>query len=183
MSPIVNHVAEMRDLHGQTVTKFGLDQTGKITYQFNSQGWRNNQDYVFVPRHVFFGNSSVFGIGVDCDQIFASMFEQSYNLGLAAQYNNRDIVTSILNFVHSSWYDSQAKLAVIWSERHPEHVLDCYNQVRHLNLKHFFCGPLPVDDANCWTMIPKIDQDASDTHMGPKTHKLFSKILCTVFNQ
>lgn len=183
MSPILNHVAEMRDCSGHTVDKFGKDQTGKIKYQFNQQGWRSTQDYTFVPRHVFFGNSSVFGIGVDHSQIFASMFEQSYNCGLAANYNNQDIVNSVLNFASSAWYDPQANLAVVWSERNPEQMLDCYRRVGHLHLKHFFCGPVPVNEKNCWPMIPVVDQDVTGTHMGPRTHRLFYKILCTVFNQ
>lgn len=173
----------MRDCSGQTVDKFGLDQTGKIQYQFNQQGWRDNQDYTFVPRHAFFGNSSVFGIGVDHHNIFASMFEQSYNCGLAAQYNNQDIVDSILAFANTAWYHPQVKMAVVWSERNPEHMADCYRQIQHLDLQNFFCGPLPVDARNCWAMIRMIDHDVSGTHMGPQTHRLFYKILCTVFNQ
>jgi len=182
MSFVINHVQEMYDLRNTIVSKFGKDQTGQITYQFNNQGWRNNVEYDFTPEYAFFGNSSVLGIGVDNNQIFASKFQNSYNCGLAVNYTNQDIVTSIVNFSNSVWFNKKIKMAVIWTDRNSEDIVQCYNQVKDLNLKNFFCGA-PVDDKNCWAMIPQIDKDISGTHMGPATHQLFFRILCSVFSR
>ena len=177
----INHIQEMYNLRNQTLNKFGKDQTGQITYQFNSQGWRNSYEHNFVPQYAFFGNSSVLGIGVHRDQIFTSMFEDSYNCGLAVNYTNQDIATSILNFINSDLFDPQVKIAVVWTDRNPEQIVHCYNQVKDLNLKNFFCGT-SIKKENCWAMIPQIDKDVSGTHMGPATHRLFFKFLCNVFN-
>lgn len=181
MSSAVNEVGPMYSLRGRAIDKFGLDQTGRITYQFNNQGWRNHKDYDFVPAYVFFGCSSVFGIGVEQKQIFSSMFVDHFNCGLAGQYTNHDIAMSILNFVHSSgFFDHKVKMAVIWTDRNPELLYDCYSKVKNLDLRHFFCGR-SIEDKHCWPMIAAQDTDASGTHMGPATHHQFYKVLCAIF--
>lgn len=169
-------------LRSQVVDCLGKDQTGKIQYQFNSQGWRGNYEYNFVPDYAFFGSSSVLGIGVDQSQIFPSLFDRSHNYGLAVDYTNQDIVDSIIDFVSSELYSDQTKLAVVWTDRNPDMIRSSLPLFDHLNIVHFFCGE-KMPGAHSWSMIANLDSDVSDTHMGPKTHQMLHKILCSIFKQ
>lgn len=162
--------------------QLGKDQTGKIQYQFNSQGWRSEYEYDFVPHHAFFGSSLVLGIGVKQKQIFPSLFESSHNYGLATEYTNQDIVDTILDFVDSEFYSPQTKLAVVWTDRNPDIIETEWHNFQHLNITHFFCGT-PIPSSCSLPMIKNFDYDVSKTHMGPKTHQIFYKTLCNLFKQ
>lgn len=175
-------VKNLWELRSQTVNELGKDRTGKIQYQFNSQGWRCNYDYDFAPDHAFFGSSLVLGIGVQQHKTFAGLFDRSHNYGLATKYTNQHIVDTILNFVNSELYLPSVKMAVVWSERDPEIINNSWHLIEKFDIKHFFCGQ-PRVGRNCWAMIKSIDYDASGTHMGPETHRTFYKILCSLFKQ
>lgn len=161
----------------QTVSKFGLDQTGLIEYHFNEQGFRNRRDYTFQPQQVFFGCSHVFGIGVPEDQVFSSYFPESHNYGLAGTYDDHDTDQLIERFVASDWYHTDLPCVVVWKK----HSGLAKKWIRD-NFWHFFCAdPLTLD--RCYPMIPDQDRDVSATHAGPITHRFIGKILCQCLSQ
>jgi len=178
----INVVPEMLEHCGKTLTSFGLDQTKSITYTFNHQGFRSNTDFKSVPDYAFFGCSLVLGIGVPIGDTFASQFTNSQNYGVAGTYTNADIFENIKNFINSPLYQPTTCMAVFWTDRDPEMLDSYYHELNNISLIHFFCGtPLPY--TNCYSMVPNIDYDVSNTHIGPTTHKFIYKILCALFNQ
>ena len=160
------------------VDHYGLDQTKLIKYHINSQGFRSLTEYDYVPDYEFFGCSLVFGIGVEIEDIFASKFSNAHNYGLAGTYTNLEIYQTILNFINSNVYSPSTKLCVVWKDQTD---LTLCEQLEKYNIVQFFC--------NCalkksyYSMIKQVDSDVSNTHMGPNTHLLFSRLLCTIFNQ
>lgn len=179
---MINHVPDMYNLHGQTVYKFGRDCTGHIEYQFNQQGFRSNINFDTAPQCALFGCSSVFGIGVQNKDIAASLLPDTYNFGLAGNYDNADIHQTIVNYLDSKLYSPQTKLCVVWTDRDQDTLHDLVNDLAAVDLHHFFCGEV-VPNKNCFKFVKTLDQDASLTHMGPKTHKFFAKTLWALFKQ
>lgn len=178
---IVNFNKGMMRFAGQTVNTFGLDQTGQINYTFNTQGFRSNKDYNFVPDYAFFGCSLVFGIGVDIDNVSASLFKNSQNYGLAGQYTNQDIYNTCMNFVKSKLCNDTTTKIVVWANRN-ENLNSYYKNLQRYNFMNFFCDHM-LSHANCWPMIQTIDHDASSTHMGVKSNVIFYKTLCQLIKK
>lgn len=179
---MINHVPEMYNLRGQTVSQFGLDCTGNIEYCFNQQGFRSNVNFDRVPQCVLFGCSSVFGIGVDYTHTTASLIPDCYNLGLAGKYNNNDIHQTIVSYLDSELYSPKTKLCVVWADRDQDIIQNLVTDLNTVNLYHFFCGDV-VPGQSCFKFVKNLDHDVSHTHMGPKTHAAFAKMLWVLFNQ
>lgn len=178
---IVCHVPGMSQYRGQQVDKFGKDTSGQIQYTFNQQGFRHHADYNASPSVAFFGCSLVFGVGVAQHQITASYYPNSHNYGLAGQYDNSDTYQIIKKFTASHLYNNTPMITV-WHSRDSENLDQYYDDLKNLPMYHFFCGtPLPYQ--NCFGMIKNVDQDVSQTHMGPASHQLFYKITCALLNQ
>lgn len=171
----------MQKCQGLTVDTFGKDTTGKVLYTFNKQGFRSQIDYVTSPSVAFFGCSLVFGVGVDQDKITTSYFTNSHNYGLSGQYNNQDTYQIIKKFTASQFYNN-TPMIVVWHSRDSENLNQYYDDLKSFNIYHFFCGQ-KLQAPNCFAMVQNIDADVSGTHMGPKTHKLFFIIVCTLLNQ
>ena len=165
---------------GQTLDKFGKDQTGTVEYCINKQGWRSEYEYNFVPSYAFFGCSIVFGIGVPESQRFSNLFERSHNYGLAGRYGNADIAETIQEFVNSEWYTPQVKMAVVWTSRDEDTIDEHWHKIENYAIQHFFCG---YAKERGYPMIRPLDADASGTHMGPKSHSFLNKVLCANFSQ
>lgn len=166
----------------QTLTQFGKDTTGKISYTFNQQGFRSDKDYNFVPTYAFFGCSLVFGIGVPIEKVFTNLFNNSQNYGLSGEYNNDSVFDVINSYLKSNIYSSSTKLAVVWTDRNEENLDSYYHSLNEYNIIHFFCGKkLPYN--KCYPILANIDLDVSNTHMGVKSHYAFYKTLCSLFNQ
>ena len=70
---------KMFSLSGQTVDKYGLDKTGQINYTFDKYGFREGNDYDQKPDYVFFGASTLAGIGVTEQKRFSRYFDNSWN--------------------------------------------------------------------------------------------------------
>ena len=172
MPTVVNHVKGMYENKGTTVNKFGLDQSGLVSYQFNQQGFRSDVDYNFAPEQAFFGCSYTFGIGVPLAQVFTSAFPGSHNYGLAGDYNDDDTAQIIEKFTLSDVYHTKLPCVVIWKKK-SELAKHWVGQ----NFWHFFCGDV-LPHVNCYKVIPNQDIDVSKTHAGPATHALMSKIIC-----
>jgi len=177
----MNHVPDMKKCQGLTVDTFGKDTTGKVLYTFNKQGFRSQIDYVTSPSVAFFGCSLVFGVGVDQDKIATSYFKNSHNYGLAGKYDNRDTYQIINAFVNSSLYDN-TPIVVVWHSRDSENLDQYYHKLTDLDIYHFFCGE-KLQYPNCFSMIKNIDQDVSETHMGPASHRMFYKSVCALLNR
>jgi hypothetical protein len=179
---VSNHVPGMSQHKGQTINRFGLDQTGTINYQFNQQGFRAPVNFNFVPDYAFFGCSLVFGVGVQYDCAFPTMFAQSHNYGLAGEYNNDDIFLIIENYLNSNVYNSLTKKFVCWADRNTENIDNYSNQLSQQGFIQLFCGDT-MPYKNCFAMLSNIDVDASHTHMGTNTHLTIYKLLCSLFNR
>jgi hypothetical protein len=171
----------MQKCQGLTVDSFGKDTTGKVLYTFNKQGFRSQFDYVTSPGVAFFGCSLVFGVGVDQDKITTSYFINSHNYGLTSKYDNQDIYQIIKKFTASHLYNN-TPMIVVWHSRGNENLNQYYDDLKSFNIYHFFCGQ-KLQAPNCFAMVQNIDTDVSETHMGPKTHKLFFKTVCALLNQ
>jgi hypothetical protein len=179
---IKNTISGVWEQRGKTLCRYGKDQTGKITYRFNNQGFRANRDFDFIPSYAFFGCSLVFGIGVSLENTFANLFGNSHNYGLGGQYLNQDSYQHLQKFLLMPWYKDEIKIAVFWTDRDADNLDRYYQQLKQPNILHFFCGKvLPYDQ--CYQMMPNLDLDVSGTHIGPKTHMIMYKILCNLFNQ
>jgi hypothetical protein len=179
---ILNNVSGMRQHQGRSIKKFGKDCTGLVTYHFNKQGFRGNKDFDFVPDYAFFGCSLVFGIGVTQENIFPSFFERSHNYGLAGNYDNHDIMQVMQNFLSSDLYHKDTHIAVVWHERDQDSLLDFYRNLSGYKIQHFYCGT-GLSEPRCHSFPLQLDHDVSSSHPGPKTHKMFSKMLCALFDR
>lgn len=170
---LINHNTQMFEHRNQTLVRFGLDQTGSVGYNFNSQGFRGSYEFDFMPDHAFFGCSLVFGIGVPEEKTFAYLFDRSHNYGLAGTYNNTEIMRSLQDFIESDLYSPRVKMVVVWHRRNDEKLLEFYDNLRsYTNLLHFFCGQ-ELPHQRCFKCVSNFDLDVSGTHMGAKTHQIF----------
>jgi len=179
---IKNTISGVWEQRGKTLCRYGKDQTGKITYRFNNQGFRANRDFDFIPSYAFFGCSLVFGIGVEQNQTFPFLFNNSHNYGLAGDYDNHDIMMVLEKFLSSGMFSLKTKIAVVWHSRDSECLEQFYNQLRDYNIEHFYCGT-PLKYLRCHAFPRQLDQDVSGTHPGPKSHKVFGQMLCAIFDQ
>jgi hypothetical protein len=171
----------MQKCQGLTVDTFGKDTTGQVLYTFNQQGFRSQIDYMTCPSVAFFGCSLIFGVGVDQDKITTSYFTNSHNYGLAGKYDNQDTYQTIKKFTVSCLYNN-TPMIVVWHNRDNENLNQYYDDLKSFNIYHFFCGQ-KLQLPNCFAMVQNVDSDVSGTHMGPKTHKLFFKIVCNLLNR
>jgi len=164
---------------GQTVNKWGKDRTGLITYQINNQGFRSADDYVDSPSYAFFGNSFIFGVGVPVTETLSSHFDLSQNYGLAGWYMNHHSVTNLTQFVNSDLFTSNTRIIFGWAKR-TESIEQMVQQVDqmvpnviHIRFDKTYSGAITSDPAV--DLGPKIDNDVSGTHPGPKTYQLWAK--------
>ena len=182
--PIDNCNAPLYNIRGQTVKTWGLDNTGLITYSINAQGFRNKNNYSDCPTYAFFGNSSIFGIGVNEDQILSSQFNNSQNFGLAGEYLNKDSVTNLENFLSSPLYNKEVKIAFFWVEREgQEDISKLITYVDSLDKNIINVSQTKKKYPGAVHLMPSIDSDVSRTHPGPKTHKVWPKTLDLLFNR
>lgn len=160
---------------GQTVQKWGKDSTGLIEYQFNQQGFRSCVDYDFSPDYAFFGNSIVFGVGVELSQTLVSQFGCSQNYGLSGTYMNHHSVTNLHNFICSKLYNNRTKIVFFWVDR-DEPIDSMIQQVNDLvsGVLHISSGKKRTGAIN---LMPHKDHDVSGTHPGPLTHKMWAKTI------
>jgi hypothetical protein len=169
-------------IRGQTVDKWGKDQTGAIKYKINNYGFRSSKEYDWVPDYAFFGSSSVFGIGVDEDKCLVSYFDNAQNYGIAGNYLNNDSVVNLTNFVNSPIYNN-TKIIFFWTERAQHEDIACLiDQVNQVvdHVIHISQGKKYPGAIN---LMPQIDFDVSNTHPGPKTHKLWAKTIKLLLNE
>jgi len=177
---IINHLDHMIQQRGQTLSTFGKDSTGKISYQINDQGFRGAKNFDVAPDYAFFGCSLVFGIGVPEKQTFPYLFENSQNYGLAGQYNNHDVMQVLEKFLQSDLYNNKTHVAVVWHARDSDCLEDFYFKLKSYNIIHFFCGK-PLNYQNCYPAPPNQDFDVSGTHYGINSHRILWKTLCALF--
>lgn len=157
--------------------RWGKDQTGTIEYHFNEQGFRGYQSYNWIPDHAFFGNSSVFGIGMPADQILVSYFPQAHNYGLAGTYMNWHSVENLKRFVASPCCQDHTKIVFVWIDRPGEEsvpeLIDQVNAIRS-NVLHISMGERYQLATN---LMPSVDLDVSGTHPGPRSHQIWARTI------
>lgn len=164
-----------------TLRQWGKDRTGLIEYQFNQQGFRSHADYTTVPDYAFFGNSIVFGVGVDLCDTLTAQFDHSQNYGLSGCYMNHHSVTNLQRFVTSSLYSVNTKIVFFWIDR-DEPIDNQIQQVNQMvnNILHISSG---IKRSGTINLMPKIDTDVSGTHPGPATHKMWAKTIQLLLNR
>jgi len=167
------------DARGTTVTRWGKDQTGTINYKLNNQGFRGDQDYDRSPSYAFFGSSAIFGIGINNKDILVNQFDNSQNYGLAGEYLNQDSITNLKNFLKSNLY-TNTRIVFFWVERNNEDIPTLVKYIDALapNVLHISQGPQYPGLIN---LMPQIDQDVSNTHPGPQTHRLWANTIKALF--
>lgn len=177
----------------QTLDKYSYDRSGQIEYSFNSNGFRDSE-FTFDPEYVFFGCSSVFGVGIQAHERFSSYFANSYNLGLetddstkfdlTAPYSNTDILETIYSYYEMMREPPGCKMAVVWTDRDHEPIdllIGRCNKEIPYKIYHFKVGKHNSEFAI--NLAAQVDQDVSKTHAGPKTHKLWRYQISKTFNQ
>lgn len=166
---------------GQTVRQWGKDTTGLVEYKINDQGFRSPYNYDAVPDYAFFGNSIIFGVGIEQTQTLVSKFENSHNYGLSGNYMNHHSVTNLQQFVASELYNGQTKIVFFWIDR-TEPINDMINQINDLipGVLHVSSGKPRRGAIN---LMPQIDSDVSGTHPGPKTHLMWAKTIKLLLNR
>lgn len=178
---ILNCFEPAYNARGQTVDKWGKDQTGLISYRFNNQGFRSDSDYNWTPDWAFFGSSVIFGVGIPVQHILASRFRNSHNYGLSGAYMNHHSVTNLQNFIASPYYSPNTQIVFFWIDRPgEEEIPPLITQVNLMvpNVLHISQGQKYEGAQN---LMPHIDSDVSGTHPGPATHKLWARsvaLLC-----
>ena len=173
---IQNSNRPLYDVRGTTVACWGKDQTGTITYNINSQGFRSDNDYTWIPNYAFFGSSAVFGIGIDNKDILVNQFDRVQNYGLAGNYLNCDSIENLKNFIASPLYKN-TQIIFFWIDRPgQEDINKLIPQANKLcdNILHISQGEKYSGAIN---LMPHIDRDVSNTHPGVKTHQLWAKTI------
>jgi hypothetical protein len=173
---IQNSNKPLYDARGTTVTRWGKDQTGTITYNINNQGFRSNTDYTWSPSYAFFGSSTIFGIGVENKDILVNQFDKAQNYGLAGQYLNGDSIENLKNFIASPLY-KDTQIIFFWIDRlGKEDINELIPQTNNLcdNILHISQGEQYPGAIN---LMPHIDRDVSQTQPGIKTHQLWAKTI------
>ena len=160
---------------GQTVSRWGKDQTSLIKYQFNQQGFRHARDYNWQPSIAIFGNSTVFGVGVDYPNIFCNLLPNTQNYGLSGSYMNHHSMTNLKEFVSSDLFSTNARIVFFWVDR-DEPIEDMIQQVNQITpgVLHISSGAKRLGAIN---LMPSIDYDVSRTHPGPNTHIVWAKTI------
>lgn len=179
---MINHVPDMYNLRGQTVNKFGLDNTEQIQYQFNTAGFRSQHEFDHCPKYALFGCSLIFGIGVENCQTTAFLLPDAYNFGLAGTYSNTDIYLLTKKYLSSDLYAPTTKICVVWTDRDQQLLTDYVGKLSQFPIYHFFCGDV-IAGSKSFKFVKNLDYDVSGTHIGPKTHSYFSKTLWALLDR
>jgi hypothetical protein len=157
------------------VNRWGKDQTGLIEYQFNQQGFRHVQDYNWKPSIAIFGNSIVFGVGVNYSDILCNLLPDTQNYGLSGTYMNHHSVTNLKEFISSDLYSNSVKIVFFWINR-DEPIEDMIQDVNLAapNVLHISSG---IERTGAINLMPSIDYDVSGTHPGTLTHRMWARTI------
>jgi hypothetical protein len=168
----------MFDHRGQTLHAWGKDATGLITYTLNNQGFRSNYDYKESAKYAFFGCSTLFGIGINLEDTLVSQLN-GQNYGIAGEYVNQDSIINLENFLKSKLYDN-TRVVFFWVERPGEDIVELSRYVDSLapRIIQISQGPRYSGLLN---LPPQVDVDVSGTHPGPRTQKIWAKVIKAIF--
>ena len=164
---------KMFSLAGQTVYKYGLDKTGQINYTFDKHGFREGNDYDQKPDYVFFGASTLAGIGVIEQKRFSRYFDNSWNFGLCGTYIDEESITNYNSF--KKLKIDNAKIVFCWKNDNP---LELLKLIKKLPKDVYHCVATKLDREKTCLYPKNLDYDVSNTHWGPITHEKFYKLLC-----
>lgn len=100
----------MKSLANQTVYNFGYDTQNKITYKFNSLGFRSDE-FHNQPSLFTVGNSISFGVGIDIENTFGYIVAQHFSMPYANTsfgcylHENNEYVSNIKRIVERNTND------------------------------------------------------------------------------
>ena len=179
---IPNNNKALYAVRGTTVTRWGKDQTGTISYTINQQGFRSRVEYDWAPRYAFFGSSTVFGIGINDQDLMVNQFEDVHNYGLAGDYLNVESLENLRAFATSTLCQN-TQIVFFWIDRPGQEQIDKLIPVANSitsNILHISQGKKYTGAIN---LMPHIDLDTSGTQPGIKTHKLWAKTIKLCLNK
>ena len=179
---VPNNNKALYAIRGTTVNRWGKDQTGTISYNINSHGFRSSVDYNWAPRYAFFGSSTVFGIGVNDQDLLVNQFDNAHNYGLAGKYLNCESLENLRAFTTSPFYQI-TQIVFFWIDRPGIEQIDQLIPIANSlcnNILHISQG---VKYAGAINLMPHIDLDVSGTQPGVKTHRLWAKTIKLCLNK
>jgi hypothetical protein len=179
-------VNDQLQFSNQRLDRYGKDQTGNVSYQFNSLGFRSNVEFDYLPDTVFFGGSTTFGIGVAIEQTFPHIVAHKQNLKLwncsyaHVKYNNQMIFDTI-SLVHQQVKDIPVVVQWVGDRYDPQCTTSFYQFVEETRKLYPHSIHFLIDGqeekqkiaSGYFELINPIwaDVAVTDTHPGPKTHK------------
>jgi hypothetical protein len=162
-----------------SIDKYGLDQTGKIIYKFDSYGFREGNNYDIRPSVIFFGCSYLAGIGVRFNERFSNYFNNSWNFGLYGEYKEEESLINYELFKKNYKEYNQYKIVFCWKSSNDVRLKKLITSVdNNENIYHTIPTSLKLKNYKLIRNLENIDYDVSGTHYGPQTHQKFSKLLC-----
>ena len=179
-------VNEQIQFSNQLLNRYGKDQTGKISYQFNSLGFRSDVEFDYLPDIVFFGGSSTFGVGVSIEQTFPHVVAYEKNLKLwncsyaFVKYNNQMIFDTVA-LVHQQVKDIPIVVQWVGDRYDPKCTTPVYEFVNAVKKLYPHSIHFLIDGQEEKHKITPgyfelinpiwVDTSVTDTHPGLKTHK------------
>lgn len=168
---------KMLSLAGSSVDRYGLDQTGKVVYKFDSYGFREGNQYSNKPSVIFFGCSYLAGIGVTVNERFSNYFN-SWNFGLYGSYTEEELLINY-DLLKKNYKDyAQCKIVFCWKSTNIERLKKLIMSIENnKNIYHTVPIDLKLEDYKLMRIVESIDHDVSGTHYGPESHLKLSKLL------
>jgi hypothetical protein len=165
-------------LANSSMDKYGLDQTGKIIYKFDSYGFREGNNYNIDPSIVFFGCSYLTGTGVNINQRFSSYFNNSWNFGLFGEYKEEELLVNYELFKKNYKDYNTRKIVFCWKSKNSFQLKKLITSVdNNKNIYHTVPSNIKLKNYKLLRNLENVDYDISGTHYGPLTHQKFSKLL------
>ena len=203
----------MKQLADTTVTQFGLDDTGTVSYSFDSRGFRS-QNHNGRCLNVI-GNTVSFGLGLNQQHTFVSKLAHHLKLDLnncsfgCYLHENHDHLQNLNNMVkrdsddvfliqinnldrYRDRGDVKTNIDTDWAIKR---FLDYFDQVREIcKNRHVIyvywdhiLYPLPHTVISEISIYNKFHLDRSlpahPDSFGPKSHQAIGRVLCGLFDQ
>lgn len=203
----------MKQLADTTVTQFGHDTVGTVTYSFDSRGFRSKNHSGRCLNAI--GNTVSFGIGLDQQHTFGSKLAHHLNLELnncsfgCYLHENHDHLQNLNNMIkrdsddvfliqinnldrYRDCGDVKTNIDAAWATKR---FLDYFDQVREICKNHhviyvywdnihYSLPPSVISEISIYNKF-HIDQalPAHPDTFGVRSHRAISRVLCHLVDQ
>jgi len=179
------------EFRNSVLSEFGFDQTGDCSYEFNSQGFRD-EEFLQVPDIIFAGGSISFGIGIDKKYRYGNLVSDerllsSWNISYAQEYYNNEIIFQTLISATTVGKISSAVVQWVSDKRQSNTEKNVYEYIDLTNKMFDNAVHILIDGrddkeeikANVFDLInpPWVDKTAGNTHPGKRTHIGLAKFI------